>query len=174
MADGRRRAYIGSFTAAGGPGIVTAEVDPGSGALTVLSSVNAVQDPSCLTLAPDGRTLYAVSETADGAVAAYRVDGDKPDPAGRPVPVDGSGPTHLGLFDGHVLTANYGSGSVTAVPVRPDGTLARSASSVLRHSGAGPHTPANRGRTPTTCSPTRAAAGPSASTWARTRCGCAR
>ncbi|MFG2806298.1 lactonase family protein [Streptomyces massasporeus] len=141
MADGGRRAYIGSFTAAGGPGIVTAEVDPGSGALTVLSSVNAVRDPSYLTLAPDGRTLYAVSETADGAVAAYRVDGDKPVPAGRPVPVDGSGPTHLGLFDAHVLTANYGSGSVTAVPVRPDGALARAASSVLRHSGAGPHTP---------------------------------
>ncbi|SMQ14530.1 6-phosphogluconolactonase, cycloisomerase 2 family [Streptomyces sp. Ag82_O1-12] len=141
MADGGRRAYIGSFTAAGGPGIVTAEVDPGSGALTVLSSVNAVQDPSYLTLAPDGRTLYAVSETADGAVAAYRVDGDKPVPAGRPVPVGGSGPTHLGLFDDHVLTANYGSGSVTAVPVRPDGALARSASSVLRHRGAGPHTP---------------------------------
>ncbi|MGW0498885.1 lactonase family protein [Streptomyces sp. NPDC003007] len=145
MADGRRRAFIGSFTAAGGPGIVTAQVDVDSGALTVLSSVNAVPDPSCLTLSPDGGTLYAVSETADGAVAAYRVDGDKPEPAGRPVPVDGSGPTHLALFAGHLLTANYGSGSVTAVPVRPDGTLARSASGVLRHTGAGPHTPRQQG-----------------------------
>ncbi|MFB6848970.1 lactonase family protein [Streptomyces sp. NPDC056373] len=141
MADGRRRAFIGSFTAAGGPGIVTAEVDADTGALTVLSSVNAVPDPSCLTLSPDGEMLYAVSETAAGAVAAYRVDGDKPEPAGRPVPVDGSGPTHLSLYAGHVLTANYGSGSVTAVPLRPDGTLARSASRVLRHTGAGPHTP---------------------------------
>ncbi|MEU4463737.1 lactonase family protein [Streptomyces sp. NPDC024017] len=141
MADGRRRAFIGSFTAAGGPGIVMAEVDAGTGALTVLSSVNAVPDPSYLVLAHDGETLYAVSETAEGAVAAYRVDGDKPEPAGRPVPVDGSGPTHLSLFAGHVLTANYGSGSVTAVPLRPDGTLARSASGALRHSGAGPHTP---------------------------------
>jgi 6-phosphogluconolactonase (cycloisomerase 2 family) len=145
VADGRRRAFIGSFTAAGGPGIVTAQVDTDSGALTVLSSVNAVPDPSCLTLSPDGGTLYAVSETADGAVAAYRVDGDKPEPAGRPVPVDGSGPTHIALFAGHVLTANYGSGSVTAVPVRPDGTLARSASGVLRHTGAGPHTPRQQG-----------------------------
>ncbi|MFF5369702.1 lactonase family protein [Streptomyces sp. NPDC013187] len=145
MTDGRRRAFIGSFTAAGGPGIVTAEVDTGTGALTVLSSVNAVPDPSCLTLSQDGEMLYAVSETAEGAVAAYRVDGDKPEPAGRPVPVDGSGPTHLSLYAGHVLTANYGSGSVTAVPLRPDGTLARSASRVLRHSGAGPHTPRQQG-----------------------------
>ncbi|MEW2615738.1 lactonase family protein [Streptomyces sp. NPDC047880] len=144
-ADGRWRAFIGSFTAAGGPGIVTAEVDPRTGALTPLSSVNAVPDPSCLALAPDGGTLYAVSETAEGAVAAYRVDGDKPEPAGRPVPVDGSGPTHLSLFAGHVLTANYGSGSVTALPLRPDGTLVRSAARVLRHSGAGPHAPRQQG-----------------------------
>ncbi|MBR8640191.1 lactonase family protein [Streptomyces tuirus] len=146
MADGgRRRAFIGSFTAAGGPGIVTAAVDPDSGALTALSSVNTVPDPSFLTLSPDGTMLYAVSETAEGAVAAYRVDGDRLEPAGPPVPVGGSGPTHLGLFAGHVLTANYGSGSVTAVPVRPDGTLAQSASDVLRHTGAGPHTPRQEG-----------------------------
>ncbi|MFC9684179.1 lactonase family protein [Streptomyces sp. NPDC056948] len=146
MADGsRRRAFIGSFTAAGGPGIVTAEVDADSGALTFLSSVNVVPDPAYLALSPDGDTLYAVSETAAGAVAAYRVNGDKPEPAGAPVPLDAGGPTHLGLYAGHLLTADYGSGSVTAVPVRPDGTLARSASGVLRHTGAGPHTPRQQG-----------------------------
>ncbi|GGQ69768.1 lactonase family protein [Streptomyces asoensis] len=136
----RRRAFIGSFTAAGGPGIVAAAVDPADGALTVLGSVNGVPDPSYLALSAAGDTLYAVSETADGAVVAYRVTGDAPEQAGPPVPVGGSGPTHLSVFDGHVLTANYGSGSVTAVPVRPDGTLARVASGVLRHTGSGPHT----------------------------------
>ncbi|MFF8636792.1 lactonase family protein [Streptomyces pilosus] len=139
MADGVRRAFIGSFTAAGGPGIVTAAVAPGTGALTRLGALNAVPDPSWLALSADSRTLYAVSETAKGAVAAFHVTGDGPRPAGREVPVDGSGPTHLGLFAGHVLTANYGSGSVSAVPVRDDGTLAASVSGVLRHSGSGPH-----------------------------------
>ncbi|MFJ5304833.1 lactonase family protein [Streptomyces sp. NPDC088350] len=141
MTDGGRRgrrAFIGSFTAAGGPGVVAAAVDADSGALTVLSGVDCVPDPSYLALAPDGDTLYAVSETAEGAVAAYRVHGDKPEPLGPPVPV-GAGPTHLSLFAGHVLTADYGSGSVTAVPVRPDGTLAGSPSGQLRHTGSGPH-----------------------------------
>ncbi|WP_432053836.1 lactonase family protein [Streptomyces sp. bgisy022] len=138
MADGGRRAHIGSFTAAGGPGIVTAAVGA-DGALTALSTLDGVPDPSYLALAADGRTLYAVSETDEGAVAALRVTGDGLEPAGGPVPVAASGPTHLGLFDGHLLTANYSSGSLTAVPVRPDGTLARSASGVLRHSGSGPH-----------------------------------
>ncbi|MFG2515320.1 lactonase family protein [Streptomyces sp. NPDC048584] len=138
MADGRRRAFIGSFTAAGGPGIVTAAVDPGSGALTVLSTVDAVPDPSYLALSPDGRTLYAVSETAEGAVAAFRVTGEGTEPAGRPVRVDGSGPTHLSVHAGHILTANYGSGSVSVVPVRPDGRPGP-VSGVFRHSGSGPH-----------------------------------
>lgn len=124
---------------------MAAAVDPVSGALTVLGSVNGVPDPSYLALSATGDTLYAVSETADGAVAAYRVTGDAPEQTGPPVPVGGSGPTHLSVFDGHVLTANYGSGSVTAVPVRADGTLARVASGVLRHSGSGPHTRRQQG-----------------------------
>ncbi|MFF7163586.1 lactonase family protein [Streptomyces sp. NPDC008086] len=148
MADGGRRdgrAYIGSFTAAGGPGVVAASVAAGSGALTVLGAAGDVPDPAYLALSPGGDTLYAVSETAEGAVAAYRVSGHKPELVGSPVPVGGSGPTHLSLFAGHVLAANYGSGSVTAVPVRPDGTLAGAPSSVLRHSGSGPHTPRQQG-----------------------------
>ncbi|POX46340.1 hypothetical protein C3489_32165 [Streptomyces sp. Ru71] len=140
MADSGRRAFIGSFTAAGGHGIVTAAVAPDGGALTVLSRAGGLPDPSYLALSPDGRTLYAVSETADGAVAAYRVDGPEPEPAGPRVQV-GGGPTHLSLYGGHLLTADYGSGTVTAVPVRADGTLAPSASGTLRHTGSGPHSP---------------------------------
>ncbi|MFI9612714.1 lactonase family protein [Streptomyces sp. NPDC052023] len=133
------RAFIGSFTAAGGRGVLTAAVDAASGALTVRGSLNGVPNPSSLALSADGDTLYAVSETTDGAVAAYRVTRPEPEPAGRPVPV-GDGPTHLTVFAGHVLTADYGSGSVTAVPLRPDGTLATAPSGVLRHTGSGPHT----------------------------------
>ncbi|MGW1258846.1 lactonase family protein [Streptomyces sp. NPDC002513] len=136
MADGGgRRAYIGSFTTAGGRGILTAEVDPDSGALTVLSALNGLPDPSYLALS--GEMLYAVSEAPDGAVAAYRLDDHRLEPAGPPVRVGGE-PTHLSLHDGHVLTADYGSGSVTAVPLRAEGTLADRASGVLRHRGAGP------------------------------------
>ncbi|MEV7194112.1 lactonase family protein [Streptomyces sp. NPDC093510] len=131
------RAYIGSFTAAGGPGVVTAAVDPDTGALTVLGATDAVADPSYLALSPTGDTLYAVSETPEGALAAFRTAGDRAELAGRPVPV-GSAPTHLALYDGHVLAANYRSGSVSAVPLSADGTLAAAAGE-LRHTGSGPH-----------------------------------
>ncbi|MEU9481497.1 lactonase family protein [Streptomyces sp. NPDC048191] len=141
---GRRRAFIGSFTAAGGPGVVAAEVAP-DGSLALVVAVNDVPDPSYLVLAPDGETLYTVSETAEGSVAAYRLVGDRPELAGPPVPVNGSGPTHLAVYDGHVLTANYGCGSVTAVPLRPDGALAAKHSGRLQHTGSGPHDRRQRG-----------------------------
>ncbi|MFB6503115.1 MULTISPECIES: lactonase family protein [unclassified Streptomyces] len=139
--NGATRAFIGSFTSAGGPGITVAAVDGKSGALTALGATDAVPDPSYLALGrgagPDCGVLYAVSETEDGAAAALDVTGDVPRPIDGTRPVDGAGPTHLALAGGHLLTANYNSGSVTALPVRADGSLGPAAS-LLRHEGSGP------------------------------------
>ncbi|MER5203384.1 lactonase family protein [Streptomyces sp. NPDC002825] len=129
------RAYIGSFTSAGGRGVLAADWDRETGALTVTGASDAVADPSFLALA--GPVLHAVSETDAGAVAAFDVTGPTPRPLGAPVPADGAGPTHLALAAGHLLTANYTSGSVTALPLAEDGT-ARPATTVLRHEGSGP------------------------------------
>ncbi|WP_254878383.1 lactonase family protein [Streptomyces sp. NA04227] len=132
-------AYIGSFTTAGGLGVTKAAVDPGTGALTVLGSNDEVADPSYLALSADGALLYAVSEADQGAVAAFRTDGEKPELAAPPVPVHAAGPTHLTRYADHVLTANYGSGSITSVPLTADGTLAAVPSGILQHEGSGPH-----------------------------------
>jgi 6-phosphogluconolactonase (cycloisomerase 2 family) len=90
-----------------GPGLATADRDPGTGALTLGGASDDLPDPSYLALSEDRGVLYAVSETTRGAVAAYRVTGDLPVRLGPPVPVGGSGPTHLSLFAGHVLSVNY-------------------------------------------------------------------
>ncbi|MFJ4966645.1 lactonase family protein [Streptomyces sp. NPDC088729] len=135
------RAYIGSFTSAGGRGITAASVDRDTGALSVTGSTDILPDPSFLALGhgggPGGTVLYAVSESAPGSAAAFDVSGEAPVPLGPVRPVDGDAPTHLALALGHLLTADYGSGGVTALPVRADGSLAP-ASSVLRHRGGGP------------------------------------
>ncbi|WP_327351520.1 lactonase family protein [Streptomyces sp. NBC_01304] len=131
------RAYIGSFTSAGGRGILMAAVDQDTGALSVLGATDALSDPSYLALAPDGDVLYAVGETDEGQAAAFGVRGDKPELLGAPALVGGSGPTHLALAQGHVLTANYGSGSVSWLPLNTDGSL-DGAGGVLRHEGTGP------------------------------------
>ncbi|MEV8531635.1 lactonase family protein [Streptomyces sp. NPDC051211] len=141
MAEREGRAYIGSFTSAGGRGITTAAVDGRTGALTVLGSTDTVANPSYLALAHATQRparLYAVSEAEQGAVRSFALDEDGlPHPAGPPVPVGASGPTHLGLAGAWLLTANYTSGSVSTLPVRPDGTLGAPAS-VLAHRGSGP------------------------------------
>lgn len=139
-----RRAYIGSFTTAGGLGITTAAVDPESGALTPLHSTDAVPNPSYLAPSPDGRYLYAVSETPDGAAAVFALTPRGPELLAPAVPVDGADPTHLTLADGRLVTANYSSGSVSTLPVRADGTLAGPAT-VLTHQGSGPRTDRQEG-----------------------------
>lgn len=147
--DGAVRAFIGSFTSAGGRGVTVAAVDDGTGALTALGSTDMVPDPSYLALGhgpgPGGGALYAVSETEHGAAAALDITGGVPRPIDGIRPVDGSGPTHLALAGGHLLTANYDAGSVSVLPVRPDGSLGPVAS-VLQHEGSGPD--ADRQRTP--------------------------
>ncbi|MDI3384918.1 lactonase family protein [Streptomyces sp. B-S-A8] len=133
---GSVRAYIGSFTSAGGRGVTVAAVDPDSGALTPLAATDAVPDPSYLALPPGGDVLYAVSETEDGAAAAFSVRGDVPELIAPPAPVQGSGPTHLALAAGHLLTANYGSGSVSWLPL--DADAAPAPGRVRAHHGTGP------------------------------------
>ncbi|MCS0636950.1 lactonase family protein [Streptomyces sp. LP05-1] len=131
------RAWIGSFTSAGGPGVVAAEVDPATGTLTPTGASHAVPDPSYLALGPDGTVLYAVSETADGAVAAFDVSGPAPCPLAPPRPVQGAAPTHLALAHGHLLTAHYTSGGVSTLLITADGTPGP-VSGLLRHRGSGP------------------------------------
>ncbi|TXS49636.1 lactonase family protein [Streptomyces sp. OR43] len=137
--NGAGRAFIGSFTSAGGRGVTVAAVDEETGALSVLGTTDVVPDPSYLALGrgPEGAVLYAVSETEKGAAAALDAGHDVPRPLGELRPVDGDGPTHLALVRGHVVTANYGSGSVTTLPVLADGSLG-AASCVLAHEGGGP------------------------------------
>ncbi len=138
MGGTQHRAYIGSFSAGGGLGITVADVDPDTGALTAVHSTDAVENPSYLALAPGGRALYAVSQNDDGAAVALSLaDPARPEPLGPPVPVAGAAPTHLTLALGHLLTANYRSGSVTALPIAGDGRLGDPVS-VLQHEGSGP------------------------------------
>ncbi|GAA1376396.1 lactonase family protein [Streptomyces beijiangensis] len=103
----------------------------------MLGATDAVANPSFLALSQDGSVLYGVSETAEGAVAAYDVTGAQPQLAGAAVPVGGKDPTHLAVAAGHVLTANYSSGSVSVLPLRGGGL--GEPTSVLRHKGSGPN-----------------------------------
>lgn len=144
--DTGQRGFIGSFTSEGGAGITVADLDRESGALCPRHTTDAVTNPSYLALAPGGDVLYTVSETDDGAAAALTVadPGRPPAPLAGPVPVRGAGPTHLALAAGHLLTANYVSGSVSALPVLDGGALGEP-TAVFQDEGSGPHPERQRG-----------------------------
>ncbi|MEW2414425.1 lactonase family protein [Streptomyces sp. NPDC046866] len=130
--------YVGSFTSAGGRGITTAAVDPLTEALTLLSSTDALADPSYLAVDRGTGLLYAVSEAEQGAAGAFRPTPEGLTALGPAVRVGGSGPTHLSVAGRRLLTANYTSGSVSSLPLAADGRLSGPAA-VLVHRGSGPH-----------------------------------
>ncbi|MDH6437941.1 6-phosphogluconolactonase [Streptomyces sp. SAI-144] len=143
---GPRPLYLGTYTSAegGGNGIGVAAYDPGSGRITGTSTITGVTNPSYLALHPDGRTLYAVAEQDAGAVTAVRLS-DRKVLGSRGT--GGAGPCHLSVHPGGrwLLSANYGSGSVTVHPIDSSGALGERRETVTHSSPApgpgqeGPH-----------------------------------
>lgn len=141
MPDDDGIVHIGCYTADSGgrgTGIVAARRDPDTGALDVLGTVAVTPSPSFLTRHPTLPVLYAVNELPDGAVSAWRRE-----PEGRltplgSAPTGGEAPCHLAVVaGGHLVAANYGSGSVSTHPL--DATGAPGArTDLLRHDGHGP------------------------------------
>ena len=158
--------YIGTYTGAKSKGIYVSRFDPATGRLTAPELAVETPSPSFLALHPGGRFLYAVGETANlggkrtGAVSAFSLDAK----TGKLTLLNrqssgGAGPCHLAVDQTGkcLLVANYGSGSIAALPIQADGALGEPGA-VIQHQGssvnpqrqAGPHAhfitpdPANR------------------------------
>ncbi|MGH7521250.1 MAG: lactonase family protein, partial [Gemmatimonadales bacterium] len=101
--------YVGTYT----DSIHLVRMDRRSGELRRVGSVNAGPNPSFLAIHPNGRVLYAVNESATGAVSAFAIErgidaltrlNEQPSGGGAPcfVSVDKSGRA--------ALVANYTGG----------------------------------------------------------------
>lgn len=133
--------YVGAYTEppqgrAEGIGVYRFEHETGS--LDHVQTVTGITNPSFLAISPDGRNLYAVCESEGGAVAAFSRDPD----SGELRELNrqssgGNGPCYVSLDASgrYALVANYGGGSVAALPISDDGSL-RPASSVVQHTGS--------------------------------------
>jgi 6-phosphogluconolactonase len=141
------RVYVGTYTLS----IHVYQLDPWTGALTLLHTQDGVPKPSYLTMARDGRTLYATNELVDGdGVSAFAVDAT----TGalrflNRVASGGAEPAHLSVDPtaGWLLVANYTGGTIAALPITSDGRL-REASDVVQHIGSGPHPTRQQGAHP--------------------------
>lgn len=136
------RAFIGAATSAGqgspAAGVTVADIDKGVVTPLDQSALAGVDDPMYLALSPDGRVLYTVHEVAAGAVSAWEPGDDGVRPLGVPRSTGGNGPCHLSVHPGgrYLLTADYGSGSISVHPIGPDGALG-DATHVVQHEGGG-------------------------------------
>ncbi|MBE1577344.1 lactonase family protein [Amycolatopsis roodepoortensis] len=141
--EDRTLLIAGSYTAASGgkgEGIGTFWRDARTGELTPAGSL-ALDSPSWLTPHPTLPVLYAVNETAEGAITAVAVAEDGTLSALNSLPTGGADPCHLAVTpDGrYLLCANYSGGSLAAFALGPDGVpTVRTA--LVQHEGSGPDT----------------------------------
>ncbi|MFD0559029.1 6-phosphogluconolactonase (cycloisomerase 2 family) [Stackebrandtia endophytica] len=107
-----------------------------------------IVNPSYVTAAADGRTVYAVSEDigGPGMVYAFAVSGERLDPLGEPRLSGGEQPCHAQVHPSgrFLLVANYGDGSVAVLPIRDGGELGPP-SCVIAHQGSGVDLPRQSG-----------------------------
>ena len=124
--------YLGGYTAPGGQGIAVAALR--EGVLVLESTVDCPDDPTCLAVAPGGRTLYAVHELAEGLVSAFAIgEGGKLRLLGTR-PSGGAQPIHVSVHPSgrYLLVANWGSGSFAVLPIDADGALG-TATDIVEH-----------------------------------------
>ena len=136
--------FVGTYTGPKSQGIHAYRLDLASGQCTPLGLAAAVKSPSFLAVHPNRKFLYSVNEIDDfekkpaGGVSAFAVDKE----TGKLQFLNhqssqGAGPCHLVVDKSGrtVLVANYGGGSVAALPIGPDGKLSP-ATSFIQHVGS--------------------------------------
>lgn len=136
--------YIGTNTSSSSLGIYRFGLDVATGSTTPVELAATVRNPTFLAASSDRRFLYAVSEISDfegkksGGVSSFSMDLTTGNlTLLNQQPSGGRGPCHVCVTpDGrYVATANYSSGSIALLPVKPDGSLT-SPTMVIQHTGS--------------------------------------
>jgi 6-phosphogluconolactonase len=124
-------AYVGTGTESPVNGIYAFRYDEATGALDPLGLVANTPHPTFLAMHPSGRFLYAVNEANPDhqyghSVTAFSIEGQGP----RlrlldQVPCGGDEPNYVAVdpTGKFAFVADYGSGTIAAMPVRVDGGL---------------------------------------------------
>ena len=140
-----RFAYVGCYTSkernGRGEGITVYRVEPGSGPWTQVQLVKDLVNPSWLALDRRQRFLYAAH--GDGTEAtAFRID----EQTGQLTvlnrqPTDGKNGVRLIVDPSNrfIVLANYASGTVAVLPIKPDGSLAPLSDLAAIPGKPGPH-----------------------------------
>ena len=141
--------FIGTYTQKEGHvdgkanGIYVYSFDAQTGALTYLSEIDSVTNPSYITPHPSGDFLYAVNEIGEpnGTISAFAFDANTHQLRFlNQVDAKGKAPCYLSTdSEGRwAFAANYVTGNVSMFPIDSSGRIGE-AVAVLNHSGKGTH-----------------------------------
>src|SRR5215213_3664056 len=137
--------FVGTYTSGKSEGIYGYYMIPPSGKLNRSNSFKSV-NPSFLSIDQSKSYLYAVNEVGEyggrpsGAVSAFAIDHSKDSlTLLNQEATLGADPCYVTVDSKrkNLLVANYTGGSVTVLPIRPDGSLG-TATDVKQHEGSGP------------------------------------
>jgi 6-phosphogluconolactonase len=131
--------FVGTYTNGNSKGIYVYKFNTATGDGTAVSTIKA-NNPSYLAIAPDGKHIYSANESeGSGSVGAYAFD---PETGTLRLLNSQSAQGRSTCYISEdrsmkwVVVANYSSGSLAALPLNTDGSLAPAAQ-VIRHSGSG-------------------------------------
>jgi 6-phosphogluconolactonase len=139
--------YASGYATAAQPGIHAFHFDGPSGELLPRWSFAGIANPSFILSHPNGRWLYAVSETSQaqdgvsgGVWALALADQERAPEKLNQRMSGGDWPCHLALdASGRwLLVSNYGSGNLSVFPILEDGKLGEM-TDLIQHHGSGPN-----------------------------------
>jgi 6-phosphogluconolactonase len=132
--------YVGTYTGGDSEGIYTCTLDTKTGELLRQEVTSGINNPSFLAIHPNGEYLYSVGRNQSdlGSVHSFKRDRT----TGHLTFLnkqssEGAGPCHV-IVDNTgkwVLTANYGGGTVSILPIKKDGSLGP-ATDMKKHTGS--------------------------------------
>jgi 6-phosphogluconolactonase len=132
--------FVGTYTNGKSKGIYVYRFNTATGTSTEISTIKA-DNPSYLAIGPDGKHLYSANESDHGnaSVGAYAFDPETGQLRLLNIQSSQGKSTCYITIDKTgkwVFVANYSSGSLTALPVNSDGSLAPAAQ-LIQHTGTG-------------------------------------
>lgn len=137
--------YVGTYTKGMTNGIFVYSFNDQTGRLVDLKKPAINNNPSFLTISPNKKFLYAVSELDNldsmrsGGVSAYGIDSDGKLKLINHVLTHGANPCHVSLSpDGKKLAvSNYSGGNLSFFNIQPNGSLSDTVQQI-QHEGHGP------------------------------------
>lgn len=122
----KQHLIIGTYTKTQSNGLFVYLFDTKTGKLTFESKTEGVKNPSYLAISKNGDYVYAVGEGEKSSAYAFNFDNRK----GELTLINtqetvGKGPCYISisLDERFVVTANYGGGSTSVLPINPDKSL---------------------------------------------------